>query len=56
MTKVDRQYSQFEDIRNYQDRGMMKWQGFFLSEHTSAMTKDRAGRIVYAYRVMGQLI
>lgn len=24
----------------YQDRGMLKWQGFFLSDHTSALNKE----------------
>lgn len=24
----------------YQDRGIMKWRGFFLSEHTSTLTKE----------------
>lgn len=27
-------------IRDYNDRGMMKWLGFYLSEHTSEMEKD----------------
>ncbi len=27
-------------IRNYDDRGMAKWLGFYLSEHTSEMEKD----------------
>jgi len=26
----------------YQDRGMVKWQGFYLSDHTSALKKQRA--------------
>ena len=34
---VDRSYHPFKVIREYQDRGMMKWQGFYLSEHTTAM-------------------
>ena len=56
MTKVDRQDSQFEEIRLYQDRGMMKWQGFFLSEHTSEIKKEQADQIFYAYQVFGQLV
>ena len=56
MTKVDRHYSQFEEIRLYQDRGMMKWQGFFLSEHTTAMKEDKAGKVYYEYKVTGRLI
>lgn len=30
-----------EFFRTYQDRGMKKWQGFFLSDHTSTLRKDR---------------
>jgi len=26
----------------YQDRGMVKWQGFYLSDHTNALKKQRA--------------
>lgn len=56
MPKVDRGYSQFEEIRNYHDRSMMKWQGFFLSEHTTAMKEDKAGKVYYEYKVTGRLI
>lgn len=56
MTQVDRQYSQFEEIRHYQDRGMMKWQGFFLSEHTNEMTQATSPKTYYLYRVTGYLI
>lgn len=28
----------------YQDRGMLKWQGFFLSDHTSALNKEKEER------------
>lgn len=31
-------------IRNYDDRGMAKWLGFYLSEHTSEMEKDSLTR------------
>lgn len=27
---------------DYHDRGMLKWQGFFLSDHTSAIKKEAA--------------
>lgn len=37
---VDRSYSKFPEIRDYQDRGMKKWMGFYLSEHGSAMKRD----------------
>ena len=55
MSKVDRSYSQFKEIREYQDRSMMKWQGFFLSEHTKAMRDDRAEKVYYPYLVRGVL-
>lgn len=56
MTKVDRQDSQFEEIRLYQDRGMMKWQGFYLSEHTTAMEADKAPKKYFTIKVIGYLI
>ena len=31
-------------VRNYDDRGMAKWMGFYLSEHTSEMEKDNTIR------------
>ncbi len=31
---IDRSYLPFQSAREHQDRGMMKWMGFFLSEHT----------------------
>lgn len=31
-------------IREYNDRGMAKWMGFYLSEHTSEMDKEKAQR------------
>ncbi|MCI1923190.1 MAG: hypothetical protein LKJ64_03860 [Lentilactobacillus buchneri] len=27
---------------DYHDRGMAKWQGFFLSDHTAALKKQKA--------------
>ena len=35
--RVNRNYHKYQAIRDYQDRGMVKWQGNYLSEHTSAM-------------------
>lgn len=32
-----RDYLPYESAREYMDRGMMKWTGFFLSEHHSAL-------------------
>ncbi|MGP5429466.1 hypothetical protein ACTXNW_08415 [Enterococcus malodoratus] len=31
-------------VRGYDDRGMAKWMGFYLSEHTSEMEKDNTVR------------
>ena len=33
-------------FKNYQDRKMKKWQGFFLSDHTMAINKDKQKRSV----------
>lgn len=35
---VDRSYLPFKSARDYMDRGMAKWMGFFISEHTSALS------------------
>lgn len=37
--RVDRMYLPFQSAREHQDRGMMKWMGFFLSEHTDDKNK-----------------
>ncbi|WP_374284247.1 hypothetical protein [Lactococcus sp.] len=47
---VDRSYHPSKAIREYQDRGMMKWQGFFLSEHTSAMKEWKEEERLPQYR------
>lgn len=36
-----RMYLPYKATREYQDRGMAKWQGFFLSEHTSEIAKEK---------------
>ena len=36
---VDRSYSPYESIRNYHDRGMMKWSAFATGELTEAQKK-----------------
>lgn len=33
-----------EFLANYQDRGMMKWNGYYLSDHTAIRTRDRRHR------------
>jgi hypothetical protein len=35
-----------EFFRTYQDRGMKKWAGFFLSDHTLKINQDKAKRSV----------
>lgn len=36
MSRVDRSYSKYESIRNYEDRGKMKWNPFATAELASA--------------------
>ena len=38
---IDRSYLPFQSAREHQDRGMMKWMGFFLSEHTTSLADDK---------------
>lgn len=38
---IDRSYLPFQAAREHQDRGMMKWMGFFLSEHTTSLVDDQ---------------
>lgn len=36
---TNRSYLPYQSARDFQDRGMAKWAGFFLSEHSTALTK-----------------
>ena len=38
---IDRSYLPFQSARDYQDPGMQKWMGFFLSEHTTSLSAER---------------
>lgn len=38
---IDRAYLPFQSAREHQDRGMLKWMGFFLSEHTTSLNDDK---------------
>ena len=38
---IDRNYLPYKSAREYQDRGMAKWMGFFLSEHQSALGESQ---------------
>ena len=36
---IDRSYLPYQSARDFQDRGMAKWAGFFLSVHSTALAK-----------------
>ena len=38
---INRSYLPFQSARDHQDRGMMKWMGFFLSEHTTLLDEEK---------------
>ena len=38
---IDRSYLPFQSARDYQDPGMQKWMGFFLSEHMSSLSEEK---------------
>ena len=38
---INRSYLPFQSARDYQDPGMQKWMGFFLSEHTSSLSAEK---------------
>ena len=38
---IDRSYLPFQSARDYQDSGMQKWMGFFLSEYTSSLSAEK---------------
>ncbi|MEO1768250.1 hypothetical protein [Candidatus Enterococcus ferrettii] len=44
MGEVFMSYHSDPFVRDYDDRGMAKWIGFYLSEHTSEMEKDNTAR------------
>ena len=37
---IDRSYLPYKSAREYTDRGMAKWMGFFISEHSTALSKE----------------
>ena len=41
ITMIDRSYLPFQSARDYQDPGMQKWMGFYLSEHTSSLSEEK---------------
>ncbi|HEL2150042.1 TPA: hypothetical protein TZC45_000713 [Streptococcus suis] len=38
---IDRSYLPYLSAREYQDSGMQKWMGFFLSEHTTSLGEEK---------------
>ena len=38
---IDRSYLSYQSAREYQDSGMQKWMGFFLSEHTTSLGEEK---------------
>ena len=44
---IDRSYLPFQSARDHQDRGMMKWMGFFLSEHTTSLDEEKH-KVIYS--------
>lgn len=36
---INRNYLPYKSAREYVDRGMAKWMGFFISEHSAALSK-----------------
>ena len=38
---IDRSYLPFQSARDYQDPGMQKLMGFFLSEHTTSLSEEK---------------
>ena len=38
---TDRSYLPYQSARDFQDRGMAKWAGFFLSEHSTALQTNQ---------------
>ena len=39
ISMIDRSYLPYQSAREYQDRKMAKWMGFFLSEHSTALNE-----------------
>lgn len=37
---IDRSYLPYKSAREYMDRGMAKWMEFFISEHSTALSKE----------------
>ena len=59
---IDRTYLPFQSAREHQDRGMLKWMGFFLSEHTTSLneykTKEDVSSeltLIYKLKLISQL-
>lgn len=46
MNEPEPDYQRAHDFfaNHYVERGMLKWQGYYLSDHTSALNKEAAGK------------
>lgn len=48
-SKFDQRLDEF--FKNYQDRGMQKWSGFFLSDHRVKLHKDKEYRSTIYFKL-----
>lgn len=45
---INRNYLPYKSAREYADRGMAKWMGFFISEHTTAINNTQGDTIDFS--------
>lgn len=38
---INRNYLPYKSAREYIDKGMAKWMGFFISEHSTSLSKKK---------------
>lgn len=51
---VDRSYLSSKLARNYQDRKMAKWMGFFLSEHSTSLSQPQTQDALFQEKLSSQ--
>jgi hypothetical protein len=44
LRKIDERFAENFFKNYYHDRGMLKWQGFYLSDHLNALKKAKAAQ------------
>lgn len=44
LKKIDERFAENFFKNYYHDRGMLKWQGFYLSDHLNALKKAKAAQ------------